>query len=127
MPEIEELLTPAQEAVARWEAETLAPVTDKRPERKRSFEGVSLVPVNRLYTGADVEEIAETLCQDGLDALPYHAGLDARVRQANQDRFLRDEGVIMVATIVGSFAIANNRYGSCTEFGNTGRYSCDKS
>ena len=35
--------------------------------------------------------------------------------------------LITVASIIGSFAIANNRYGSCTEFGNTGRYSCDKS
>ncbi len=52
-----------------------------------------------------VEEIAETLCQDGMDALPYHAGLDARVRQQNQDRFLRDEGVIMVATIAFGMGI----------------------
>ena len=52
-----------------------------------------------------VEEIAETLCQEGMDALPYHAGLDARVRQANQDRFLRDEGVIMVATIAFGMGI----------------------
>ena len=35
--------------------------------------------------------------------------------------------LITVASIIGSFAIADNRYGSCTEFGNTGRYSCDKS
>ena len=52
-----------------------------------------------------VEEIAETLCQEGMDALPYHAGLEARVRQQNQDRFLRDEGVVMVATIAFGMGI----------------------
>ena len=52
-----------------------------------------------------VEEIAETLCQHGMDALPYHAGLDAKVRQDNQNRFLRDEGVVMVATIAFGMGI----------------------
>ena len=52
-----------------------------------------------------VEEIAETLCQEGMDALPYHAGLDAKLRQQNQDRFLRDEGVVMVATIAFGMGI----------------------
>ena len=41
---------------ARWEEETLGKVLDKTPERKSSFEGVSLVPVDRLYTEADAEE-----------------------------------------------------------------------
>ncbi len=52
-----------------------------------------------------VEEIAQKLCESGLDALPYHAGLDASVRQAHQDRFLRSEGVIMVATIAFGMGI----------------------
>jgi ATP-dependent DNA helicase RecQ len=52
-----------------------------------------------------VEEIAQTLCEAGIDALPYHAGLDQRVRQANQDRFLRDDGVVMVATIAFGMGI----------------------
>jgi ATP-dependent DNA helicase RecQ len=52
-----------------------------------------------------VEEIAQTLCQQGLDALPYHAGLDPAVRQRHQDRFLRDEGVVMVATIAFGMGI----------------------
>ena len=46
-----------------------------------------------------VEDIAQTLCTHGISALPYHAGLDAGVRRANQDRFLRDDGIVMVATI----------------------------
>ncbi len=52
-----------------------------------------------------VEEIAQTLCQQGIDALPYHAGLDTEVRQRNQDRFLRDDGVVMVATIAFGMGI----------------------
>ncbi|MFM2274789.1 MAG: hypothetical protein RL211_661 [Pseudomonadota bacterium] len=52
-----------------------------------------------------VEEIAQTLCDEGIDALPYHAGLDAKVRQVNQDRFLRAEGIVMVATIAFGMGI----------------------
>ena len=52
-----------------------------------------------------VEEIAQTLAQQGIDALPYHAGLDADVRQRHQDRFLRDDGVVMVATIAFGMGI----------------------
>jgi ATP-dependent DNA helicase RecQ len=52
-----------------------------------------------------VEEVAQTLCEAGIDAMPYHAGLDAKVRQHNQNRFLREEGVVMVATIAFGMGI----------------------
>ena len=52
-----------------------------------------------------VEEVADMLAQTGIDALPYHAGLDAALRQKHQDRFLRDEGVVMVATIAFGMGI----------------------
>jgi len=52
-----------------------------------------------------VEEVAGMLCEAGFNALPYHAGLDAAVRQRHQDRFLREEGVIMVATIAFGMGI----------------------
>jgi ATP-dependent DNA helicase RecQ len=52
-----------------------------------------------------VEDIAQTLCDAGIRALPYHAGLDAGVRQSNQDKFLRDEGMVMVATIAFGMGI----------------------
>ena len=52
-----------------------------------------------------VEEVAAMLCDAGLTALPYHAGLDAAVRQRHQDRFLREEGLIMVATIAFGMGI----------------------
>jgi ATP-dependent DNA helicase RecQ len=52
-----------------------------------------------------VEETAEWLKAEGIDALPYHAGLDASVRARHQDRFLRDEGLVMVATIAFGMGI----------------------
>lgn len=52
-----------------------------------------------------VEEIAEVLCKEGLDAMPYHAGLEPEVRQRHQDRFLREDGVVMTATIAFGMGI----------------------
>lgn len=52
-----------------------------------------------------VEETAEWLKERGWDALPYHAGLDAATRNANQRRFLREEGVVMVATVAFGMGI----------------------
>ncbi|MGP6176358.1 DNA helicase RecQ [Microbacterium sp. A196] len=52
-----------------------------------------------------VEQTATYLAAQGLDALPYHAGLPAEVRAANQSRFLREDGVIMVATIAFGMGI----------------------
>ncbi|RLA20769.1 MAG: DNA helicase RecQ [Gammaproteobacteria bacterium] len=52
-----------------------------------------------------VEVTAEWLCDQGRVALPYHAGLPQEVRQQNQQRFLREEGVIIVATIAFGMGI----------------------
>ena len=52
-----------------------------------------------------VEDMAQTLVDAGIKALPYHAGLDTKVRQLNQDRFLREEGIVMVATIAFGMGI----------------------
>ncbi|TFY98153.1 DNA helicase RecQ [Ramlibacter rhizophilus] len=52
-----------------------------------------------------VEEVAAMLATRGLDALPYHAGMEAGLRQRHQDRFLREEGVVMVATIAFGMGI----------------------
>jgi ATP-dependent DNA helicase RecQ len=52
-----------------------------------------------------VEEVAELLAREGVNALPYHAGLDARLRQTHQDRFLREDGVVVVATIAFGMGI----------------------
>ncbi|MET8337702.1 DNA helicase RecQ [Streptosporangium canum] len=54
---------------------------------------------------SSVEKTAEFLVQNGIPALPYHAGLDARIRAANQARFLREDGLVMVATIAFGMGI----------------------
>ncbi|HET8725929.1 MAG TPA: DNA helicase RecQ, partial [Alphaproteobacteria bacterium] len=52
-----------------------------------------------------VDETARWLLGEGYAALPYHAGLDKEVRAANQDRFLKEDGLIMVATIAFGMGI----------------------
>jgi len=52
-----------------------------------------------------VEEIASTLQGAGINAMAYHAGLDSAVRQQRQDRFLRDDAMVMVATIAFGMGI----------------------
>ncbi|GAA2119264.1 DNA helicase RecQ [Actinomadura napierensis] len=52
-----------------------------------------------------VEKHAAFLTENGIEALPYHAGLDARTRAENQARFLREEGLVMVATIAFGMGI----------------------
>ena len=54
---------------------------------------------------ASTEKTAQFLVDNGIRALPYHAGLDAQVRAANQARFLREDGVVMVATIAFGMGI----------------------
>jgi len=52
-----------------------------------------------------VETIAAWLNDRGVPALPYHAGLDAQVRHTHQERFLREEGIVIVATIAFGMGI----------------------
>jgi len=52
-----------------------------------------------------VEQTAAWLAEQGVCALPYHAGMDAAVRAAHQERFQRDEGIVMVATIAFGMGI----------------------
>ena len=52
-----------------------------------------------------VEEVTQQLVAAGFDALPYHAGLPNPIRQRHQDRFQRDDGVVMVATIAFGMGI----------------------
>jgi len=52
-----------------------------------------------------VEQTATFLAGQGIDAIPYHAGLPAEVRAAHQSRFLRDDGVVVVATIAFGMGI----------------------
>ena len=52
-----------------------------------------------------VEQTAQFLVDHGVPALPYHAGLDRQVRARNQSRFLREDGIVMVATIAFGMGI----------------------
>lgn len=52
-----------------------------------------------------VEDTAKWLKDEGFHVFPYHAGMDARTREKNLDRFLLDDGVIMVATIAFGMGI----------------------
>ncbi len=54
---------------------------------------------------ASVEKTAEFLNDNGIPAVPYHAGLDARLRSTNQSRFLREDGLVVVATIAFGMGI----------------------
>ena len=56
-------------------------------------------------TRRKVEEVADWLAMKGRLALPYHAGLDAATRQRHQDRFLKEEGVVIVATVAFGMGI----------------------
>src|SRR5688500_9734832 len=87
-----------------------------------------------------VERTAEFLVGHGLTALPYHAGLDAGTRAANQSRFLREDGVIVVATIafgmgidkpdvrfVAHLDLRKSVEGYYQETGRAGRFRCPSS
>jgi ATP-dependent DNA helicase RecQ len=54
---------------------------------------------------AKVEDVAASLREAGIAALPYHAGLDAETRSRNQDRFINEDGVVIVATIAFGMGI----------------------
>jgi len=54
---------------------------------------------------AKVEDTAAWLCTQGIESLPYHAGLDAGVRRRNQDAFLKADGLVLVATIAFGMGI----------------------
>jgi ATP-dependent DNA helicase RecQ len=54
---------------------------------------------------AKVEDMAASLSEAGIPALPYHAGLDASVRARNQDRFINEDGIVIVATIAFGMGI----------------------
>jgi ATP-dependent DNA helicase RecQ len=69
-------------------------------ERRRGETGIIYALSRRK-----VDETATWLAEAGIEALPYHAGLDAATRNANQRRFLREDGVVMVATVAFGMGI----------------------
>ncbi|ANJ28003.1 DNA helicase RecQ [Agromyces aureus] len=68
-------------------------------------EGTPVAGIVYALSRASTEKIAGFLAQNGVNALPYHAGLDAGVRRRTQERFLREDGVVVVATIAFGMGI----------------------
>ncbi|TQO23434.1 ATP-dependent DNA helicase RecQ [Paramicrobacterium agarici] len=68
-------------------------------------EGQDAAGIVYALSRASVERTAEYLVQRGIPALPYHAGLDADVRAETQSRFLREDGLVIVATIAFGMGI----------------------
>ena len=93
------------------EADTVGSLSErsetKRIERAQRDETSTSAPAGIVYalSRKSVEQTATYLAAQGFDALPYHAGLPAEVRAANQSRFLREDGVVMVATIAFGMGI----------------------
>ncbi|MFT4214748.1 MAG: DNA helicase RecQ [Microbacterium sp.] len=90
----------------------IEPKVDPRRQLVQFIRGVDTPPAGGRPAGIvyalsrkSVEQTAEHLRTQGIDALPYHAGLDAAVRARNQERFLREDGVVMVATIAFGMGI----------------------
>jgi ATP-dependent DNA helicase RecQ len=86
---------------------TIVEKKDATAQLLRFIEGEHEGEAGIVYcqTRKRVEEIAQTLAAQGVRALPYHAGMEPQDRQANQDRFLREDGIVMVATIAFGMGI----------------------
>lgn len=67
--------------------------------------GTPVAGIVYALSRASTEKLAEFLAANGVNALPYHAGLDAGVRRRTQERFLREDGVVVVATIAFGMGI----------------------
>ncbi|MGB4135434.1 MAG: DNA helicase RecQ [Microbacterium sp.] len=89
----------------------IVPKADQRKQlvgfirQMQSDDGAAPAGIVYALSRKSVEQTADHLVAQGFDALPYHAGLPAEVRAANQARFLREEGVVMVATIAFGMGI----------------------
>lgn len=84
-------------------------VTKDNPRRQLldfiRAEGAGEAGIVYALSRKSVEQTAEFLSANGINALPYHAGLPQEVRARNQSRFLREEGIVIVATIAFGMGI----------------------
>ncbi len=71
-------------------------------KKVKSYSGSGII---YCLSRRNVDEITYRLQKDGISALPYHAGLDDKVRSSNQTRFLRDDQQVMVATVAFGMGI----------------------
>ena len=72
---------------------------------RQAIDDAGVAGVVYCLSRAKVEDTAEALTKAGIPALPYHAGLDAAVRAYHQDRFINEDGVVIVATIAFGMGI----------------------
>ncbi|MDR6906537.1 ATP-dependent DNA helicase RecQ [Agromyces sp. 3263] len=71
----------------------------------RDASGAPVSGIVYALSRASTEKLAAFLAANGVNALPYHAGLDAGLRRSTQERFLREDGVVIVATIAFGMGI----------------------
>lgn len=71
----------------------------------RDADGRPVAGIVYALSRASTEKLASFLAANGVDAMPYHAGLDAATRRRTQERFLREDGVVVVATIAFGMGI----------------------
>ncbi|QXJ22864.1 DNA helicase RecQ [Actinomadura graeca] len=85
----------------------IEPKTDAKRQLLRLLQNEHAGDAGIVYclSRNSVEKHAGFLTQNGIEALPYHAGLDAGTRAANQSRFLREDGLVIVATIAFGMGI----------------------
>ncbi|SCL19019.1 ATP-dependent DNA helicase RecQ [Micromonospora pallida] len=104
-------LTEARHFVASFDRPNIQyRIVSKREPRKQLLallrdEHAGEAGIVYCLSRASVEKTAEFLVANGIAALPYHAGLDGATRAANQQRFLREDGLVMVATIAFGMGI----------------------
>ena len=99
-------LRPAQHHLSD-RTEGFGPVPAAQPHHHRTPPGDAGIVYCLSRRGVD--QLAEALVARGITALPYHAGLPAEVRAENQARFLREDGIVMVATIAFGMGIDKPR------------------
>ena len=75
--------------------------------RQGTFQAISFVTT----TGFVTEDVAQWLTDNGRPALPYHAGLTQETRQLHQDRFLREDGLIICATVAFGACLSSEAAG----------------
>jgi ATP-dependent DNA helicase RecQ len=85
-------------------------IADKASARKQLLEFIKVEHLGEAgivycLSRNTVDETAEFLAGHGVNALPYHAGLDNGTRESNQNRFIREDGIVMVATIAFGMGI----------------------
>ncbi|GAA2361876.1 DNA helicase RecQ [Saccharopolyspora halophila] len=104
-------LTEARHFVADFDRPNIqyriAPKNDPRKQLLKLLQDEHPGDAGIVYrlSRAEVERTAEFLSSNGINALPYHAGLDKPTRAEHQSRFLREDGVVMVATIAFGMGI----------------------